>query len=196
MSRYPQEIRQRLLGTPEQNAIALVGEPPRRWSTIVIEDYDPAWPERFEAAASVVTAALGDLVVSIEHVGSTAVPGLAAKPIVDIDLTIDDTADETRFVPALATSGYRLLLREPWWYGHRMLISAEEDVHLHVWPTGAPEAVRHLLFRDWLRTHPSDRELYESAKRRIAVETASRPGDYSLTKSDVIDEIFARIFAS
>jgi len=196
MSRYPQEIRQRLLGTPEQNAIALVGEPPRRWSTIVIEDYDPAWPGRFTTAAAVVTAALGELVVGIEHVGSTSVPGLAAKPIVDIDLTLDDTADEDRFVPDLARAGYRLLLREPWWYGHRMLINAEEDVHLHVWPAGAPEAVRHLLFRDWLRGHPDDRDLYESAKRRIAVQTADRPGDYSLTKSDVIDEIFERIFAS
>ncbi|MFC4021110.1 GrpB family protein [Micromonospora sp. GCM10011542] len=177
-------------------AAALVGAPPRTWQSIVIEDYDPAWVGRFAAASAMLDEALGDLIVSIEHVGSTSVPGLAAKPIIDIDLLVEDTTRESRYLPALEGLGYRLVLREPWWHGHRMLVSLAEDVNLHVWPLDALEPVRHRLFRDWLRSHPEDRELYATAKRRLARDTAHRPGDYSLAKNDVIDDIYARIFAA
>lgn len=195
-SRFPREVRERFHGTPEQMAERLVGEPPPRWDTIVIEEYDPAWADRFAAARSRLTAALGDRVRAIEHVGSTSVPGLAAKPIIDIDLLIDDIAEESRYVPALAADGYRLVIREPWWYGHRMFVSGSADVNLHVWPHDAPEPVRHRLLRDWLRSHPDDRDLYAAAKRRLARETVDRPDDYNLAKNDMIDQIFARIFAS
>jgi GrpB-like predicted nucleotidyltransferase (UPF0157 family) len=124
------------------------------------------------------------------------VPGLPAKPIIDIDLLTEDTADESRYLPALEALGYRLILREPWWYGHRMLVSPAEDVHLHLWPQDAPEPVRHRLFRDWLRSHPADRDLYAATKQRLARDTAQRPGDYSLAKNDVIDDIYLRIFAA
>jgi GrpB-like predicted nucleotidyltransferase (UPF0157 family) len=196
LTEYPQEVTQRFHGTPEQMAIALVGEAPAKWQSIVIEDYDPAWVDRFAAASSPLTEALGSLIVSIEHVGSTSVPGLAAKPIIDIDLLIDDTTDESRYIPALEKLGYRLVLREPWWYGHRMFVSAAEDVNLHVWPEAAPEPIRHRLFRDWLRTHPEDRELYATTKRRVARDTVHQPGDYNLSKNDVIDDIYTRIFAA
>jgi len=196
LAQYPREVMQRFHGTPEQMAAALVGEPPKKWQTIVIEDYDPAWADRFAAASSLLSEVLGDLITGIEHVGSTSVPGLAAKPIIDIDLLLDETADESRYLPLLQRLGYRLVLREPWWYGHRMLVSAAEDVHLHVWPQAAPEPVRHRLFRDWLRSHPEDRELYAMTKRRLARDTADQPGDYSLAKNDVIDDIYARIFAA
>ena len=196
LAEYPKEITQRFHGTPEQNAIALVGERPARWDHIVIEDYDPDWADRFAAAASLLSEALGGLVIAIEHVGSTSVPGLPAKPIIDIDLSIEDTADESRYVPALETRGYRLVLREPWWYGHRMLVSPAEDVHLHLWPKDAPEPIRHRLFRDWLRSHREDRDLYAAAKRRLARDTVDHPADYSLAKNDVIDDIYARIFAA
>jgi GrpB-like predicted nucleotidyltransferase (UPF0157 family) len=192
---YPKEVMQRFHGTPEQMASALVGERPRKWESIVVEDYDPAWAERFATARTTLDEALGSLIVGVEHVGSTSVPGLAAKPIIDIDLLVPDTAEETDYVPALGERGYRLVLREPWWYGHRMLVSPAEDVNLHVWPQSAPEPIRHRLFRDWLRSHPEDRELYSSTKRRLAQDTVDRPGDYSLAKNNVIDEIFARIFA-
>ncbi|WP_327002997.1 GrpB family protein [Dactylosporangium sp. NBC_01737] len=194
MSGYPPEITERFHGSPEQLEAGLVGEVPQRWQSIVVEEYDPAWAGRFDAARSALVEAVD--VVDIEHVGSTAVPGLAAKPVIDIDLTVADSADETSYVPALLRLGYRLVLREPWWHGHRMLVSAEEDVHLHVWPPGAPEPVRHRLFRDRLRTHPEDLELYAQAKRRLARDTVDRPGDYSLAKNDVIDAIFAKIFAA
>jgi GrpB-like predicted nucleotidyltransferase (UPF0157 family) len=196
MTEYPQEVRQRFHGTSEQMASALVGERPKTWETIVVDDYDPTWAERFAAAAMVLHGALGSLIVSVEHVGPTSVPGLPAKPIIDIDLLVPEAVEEIDYVSALEPVGYRLVLREPWWYGHRMLVSSAEDVHLHVWPEKAPEPVRHLLFRDWLRSHPEDRELYASTKRRLARETADRPGDYSLAKSEVIDDIFARIFAT
>ena len=196
MSEYPPEVTQRFHGTPEQANAGLVGERPRRWDTIVVEDYDPAWADRFDAAHAALRPALGDLIIGVEHIGSTSVPGLPAKSIIDIDLLIDDTADESRYRPALEGIGYRLVLREPWWYGHRMFVSAAEDVHLHVWPRNAPEPVRHRLFRDWLRSHPEDRELYASSKRRLAEDTVDQPADYSLAKNDVIDDIFTRIFAA
>ncbi|HEX3753296.1 MAG TPA: GrpB family protein [Streptosporangiaceae bacterium] len=136
-------------------AAALVGEPPAQWQSIVIEDYDPVWPGRFTAASSRLREdrVLGAQIIGIEHVGSTSVPGLAAKPVIDIDLLLADTSEEARYLPALAGLGYRLVLREPWWYGHRMLVSPAADVNLHLWPQDAPEPIRHRLFRDWLRAH-------------------------------------------
>jgi GrpB-like predicted nucleotidyltransferase (UPF0157 family) len=196
LAEYSQEVTQRFHGSPEQMAAGLVGEPPRRWKSIVIEDHDPAWADRFAAASSLLNEVLGGLIINVEHVGSTSVPGLAAKPIIDIDLLIEDTTEESRYIPALERLGYRLVLREPWWHGHRMLVSPAEDVNLHVWPQDAPEPVRHRLFRDWLRSHPEDRELYATTKRRLARDTAHQPGDYSLAKNDVIDDIYARIFAA
>jgi GrpB-like predicted nucleotidyltransferase (UPF0157 family) len=194
VSRYPQEVRQRFHGTPEQHAAGLVGEAPAKWQSIVIDDYDPAWADRFDVIRGQLEETLGDLILGVEHVGSTSVPGLAAKPVIDIDLLVQDTEDESRYLPPLERAGYRLVLREPWWHGHRMLVGPAEDIHLHVWPDGAPEPVRHRLFRDWLRSHPADRELYASAKRRLASDTVDRAGDYSLSKNAVIDQIFERIF--
>jgi GrpB-like predicted nucleotidyltransferase (UPF0157 family) len=196
VAEYPPEVRQRFHGTAEQKGKGLVGEPPKRWQSIVIADYDPAWADRFAAAGALLETALGDSIIGMEHVGSTSVPGLAAKPVIDIDLLLEDTADESRYVPALDRIGYRLVLREPWWHGHRMLVPPAEDVHLHVWPRAAPEPIRHRLFRDWLRSHPDDLALYAETKRRLARETADRTGDYTLAKNAVIDQIFERIFAA
>jgi GrpB-like predicted nucleotidyltransferase (UPF0157 family) len=196
MVKYPPDVIERFHASPEQIATGMVGAPPRSWQSIVIEDYDPAWPDRFAAINSLLTAILGDLIISIEHVGSTSVPGLAAKPVIDIDIALEDTTDESRYVPALEGIGYRLVLREPWWHGHRMLVGPAEDVNLHVWPKGAPEPVRHRLFRDWLRSHPQDRDLYAATKRRLARDIADQTSDYSLAKNDIIDQILARIFAT
>ncbi|GAA2637898.1 GrpB family protein [Paractinoplanes durhamensis] len=196
MAEYPPEVRERRVGTPEQQKSRLVGERPGSWQRIVIEDYDPSWPERFDAAGSLIRSALGPAVIAIEHVGSTSVPGLPAKPVIDIDLTVADTEDEASYLPPLEEIGFRLILREPWWHGHRMLIPADASVNLHVWPPSSPELTRHRLFRDWLRTHPDDRTRYAETKRRVADETADRPGDYNMGKNDVIDQIFGRIFSA
>jgi len=196
VAKYPPEVTQRFHASPEQLDAGLVGEPPARWQSIVLEDYDPAWADQYAAARSRLEQALPGQIIGIEHVGSTSVPGLAAKPVIDIDLLLGDTAVESRYLPALEGLGYRLVLREPWWYGHRMLVSPEADVHLHVWPRDAPEPIRHRLFRDWLRTHPDDRDRYAAAKRSVARDTVDQPGDYSLSKNEVIDDIYARIFAA
>jgi GrpB-like predicted nucleotidyltransferase (UPF0157 family) len=113
MAEYPPEVKQRFHGAPEQMGVAFVGERPTRSQPVVITDYDPGWPDRYAAAGSALRQALGDRIVGIEHVGSTSVPGLPAKPIIDIDLLLDDTVDESRYVPAIEGLGYRLLLREP-----------------------------------------------------------------------------------
>ena len=195
MNQYPREVRERSVATPEQMAAGVVGEWPRKDQPIVVEEYDPAWPSRFDDFSARITKALGEVLLGIEHVGSTSVPGLPAKPIIDIDVLVDDTADEARYLPALEAEGWRLILREPWWCGHRMLVDDIEELHLHVWPKDAPEPIRHRLFRDWLRTHEEDRALYAGTKRRLADETAEHPGDYNLAKNEVIDQIFERIFA-
>lgn len=196
MAEYPQEVVQRFHAPPEQVDDGLVGEAPKNWQSIIIEDYDPAWAARYAATSSLLKEVLGELILNTEHVGSTSVPGLAAKPIIDIDLLLEDTADESRYIPALEGIGYRLVLRQPWWHGHRMLVGPAEDINLHVWPRDAPEPIRHRLFRDWLRSHPEDRELYAATKRSLARDTVHRAGDYSLAKNDVIDRILARIFAA
>ena len=196
MTEYPREVLERQASTPEQMAAGLVGEWPRGRAPIVVVDPDPSWPGRYDQFAATIRRALGDRILALEHVGSTSVPGLPAKPIIDIDVIVDDTEGEAAYLPALEAAGYRLILREPWWQGHRMLIDDVEDLHLHVWPRGAAEPVRHRLFRDWLRTHPTDRALYAGVKQRLAVTTAERPEDYNLAKNDVIDQIFERIFAA
>jgi GrpB-like predicted nucleotidyltransferase (UPF0157 family) len=196
MAQYPREVMERSASTPEEMAAGLVGEWPRGRAPIVVGDYDPAWPGRYDAYATIVRQALGDRILAIEHIGSTSVPGLPAKPIIDIDVVVGDSEDEAGYLPALEAAGYRLILREPWWQGHRMLIDDAEDLHLHVWPEGAAEPIRHRLFRDRLRTHPADRALYAGVKQRLAVETAERPEDYNLAKNEVIDQIFERIFAA
>jgi GrpB-like predicted nucleotidyltransferase (UPF0157 family) len=145
LAEYPPEVLQRFQGSPEQMVNGVVREPPRGWRTIAIEEYDPAWADRFDAVSAVLRDALGPLAIDVQHVGSTSVPGLAAKPIIDIDLMVADAEDESRYIPPLDRLGYWLVLREPWWHGHRMLVDVNEDVHLHVWPQGAPEPIRHRL---------------------------------------------------
>lgn len=196
MAEIPRQVRERFHGTADQSATSLVGPAPRFFDSVVIEESDPTWADRFAHEARALRSGLGDPILRVEHVGSTSVPDLAAKPIIDIDMTVVDPDDEDTYVPALRGLGYRLVLREPWWNGHRMLVSASEDVNLHVWPAGAPEPIRHLLFRDWLRTHPTDRLAYERAKRRLAGQAATTPRGYALSKSDVIDDIYNRIFAA
>jgi len=132
---------------------------------IVIAAYDPDWPRRFRREAGAIRSALGMTAVRVDHVGSTAVPGLAAKAIVDIQLSVDDVEDELAYVPRLEGAGYRLRVREP---GHRMLRTPALDVHLHVCAAGGDWERRHLLFRDWLRRDLSDRQRYARCKRVLA----------------------------
>jgi GrpB-like predicted nucleotidyltransferase (UPF0157 family) len=159
---------------------------------IVVADYDPAWPERFRQEEARIRAALGGAALSIEHIGSTSVPGLAAKPIVDMVLEVADSADERAWLPALEAAGYVLVIREPDWYQHRVLKGPDTDVNLHVFSRGCPEVKRMLAFRDHLRADRSDRELYERTKRELAERDWRYVQNYADAKTAVVEEIVAR----
>ena len=165
---------------------------------ITIAEHGPTWADGYEVLAGRVRDALGDGVLALDHVGSTSVPGLAAKPIIDLDLTVADSTDEAQYVPRLEAAGFRLVLRERAWHQHRLLTHDGPAAHLHVWSPGSPEAVRHLLLRDWLREHPEDRATYEAAKRSAADQLraagAGTGTDYNSLKAPTLREILDRVF--
>jgi GrpB-like predicted nucleotidyltransferase (UPF0157 family) len=166
---------------------------------IEVTDPHPAWPRQYDSLASRIRQALGWRVLQLEHVGSTSVPGLAAKPVIDIDLTVADPGREQDYVPALEAIGFQLLIREPWWYGHRMLRADEPPCNLHVFGFDSPELIRHRIFRDWLRGNPGERDRYAAAKRQAA--SAANAGaehvmQYNARKQQVIREIYHRAFAA
>ena len=178
--------------TEEQILAARMGKPVPQFVPIQIVDYDPEWPRLFEREAGRIQAALGDRVLLIEHVGSTSVPGLAAKPRIDIVLVVANSADESSYVPALEAAGYVLCIREPGWYEHRVFKGPDTDVNLHVFSPGCPEIDRMLTFRDWLRSHPEDRQLYERTKRELARKDWKYTQNYADAKTAVVEEIIAR----
>lgn len=159
---------------------------------VEILEYDPSWAGRYAAEAARIHAALDGRELLLEHIGSTAVPGLAAKPIVDILVVVVDPADEAAYVPALEAAGYELRIREPAWHEHRMLRAPAKDAHLHVLPVGCPEIERYLLLRDRLRTDASERELYAATKRRLAAQEWPTVPHYAEAKSEVVEAIIAR----
>jgi GrpB-like predicted nucleotidyltransferase (UPF0157 family) len=166
-------------------------------SPIAVADPDPSWPAQFEELAQRIRRALGDRVLELEHVGSTSVPGLPAKPVIDIDLTVADSSDERTYVPALEAEGFTLRIREPRWHEHRCLAAASPRCNLHVWSPDSPEVIRHRMFRDWLREHPEDRVRYAEAKRASADASNSAAEDvmaYNLRKQPVVREILDRMF--
>lgn len=159
---------------------------------IQIDDYNPEWPALFEREAARIRAALGDRVVLLEHVGSTSVPGLAAKPRIDILLVVPNSADEPSYVPPLEAAGYVLRIREPDWHEHRVFKGPDTDINLHVFSPGSSEIERMLLFRDWLRSNPSDRRLYENTKRELARREWKYVQNYADAKTEVVEEILVR----
>jgi GrpB-like predicted nucleotidyltransferase (UPF0157 family) len=171
---------------------ARVGKVEVHGKPIELLDYDPDWPELFEREAERIRGALGERVLGLEHAGSTSVPGLAAKPIIDIVLTVPDSADEDAYVPPLEAAGYELTIRERDWHEHRVLKGTDPNVNLHVFSEGCPEIARMTAFRDHLRANQPDRELYERTKRDLARRTWTYTQDYADAKSDVVEEILAR----
>ncbi|MBN8422400.1 MAG: GrpB family protein [Verrucomicrobia bacterium] len=163
---------------------------------IVIADYDPRWPAKFDHHAALISHALGTKALVIEHVGSTSVPGLAAKPIIDIDVLVADSADEATYLEPLLAAGYSLRVREPDWHEHRMLRTPELDVHIHVFSSGCAEFTRHVQFRNWLLTHDEDRLLYESVKRKLAHEDWPDMNAYASAKSEIVEAILTRTAAA
>ena len=119
-------------------------------------------------------------------------PGLAAKPRIDILLAVADSADEPAYLLTLEAAGYVLHIREPDWYEHRLLKGPDTDINLHVFSPGCPEIDRMLLFRDWLRSNTSDRRLYERAKRELARQDWKYTQNYADAKTEVVEDILAR----
>jgi GrpB-like predicted nucleotidyltransferase (UPF0157 family) len=146
----------------------------------------------FEREAGRIRSALGDRVLLLEHVGSTSVPGLAAKPKIDMVLALRDSADEPAYLPDLEAAGYVLQIREPEWYEHRVFKGPEVDINLHVFSGGCPEIDRMLLFRNWLRANTDDRDRYAAAKRRLAARDWTYMQQYADAKTEVVEEIIAR----
>ncbi|SMB97252.1 GrpB family protein [Deinococcus hopiensis] len=175
---------------------AFVGGMPKLTSKLQVVDYNPEWPQWYEREAARLRALLGERVRALDHVGSTSVPGLAAKPTIDVDLTLDDSADEAAYVPVLEAAGYRLTIREPEWHEHRLFKGPDTDINLHVWTVGSPEAQRHLIFRDWLRANETDRGAYGEHKKAVAEREYEYAFQYNNGKAALLREILARALAA
>lgn len=170
----------------ELDAVLIGG---REMRPIVIVDYDNKWPDRFEELALQVKNALGNGALSVEHIGSTAVPGLAAKPIVDMLLVVHDVTDEGAYVTPLEQKGFVLRVREP---RHRMLRTIEKDVHIHVFEPESQEIRDYLDLRNWLRINEADRDLYTATKKKLAQQRWSDMNYYSDAKSSIVQQILGR----
>lgn len=158
---------------------------------VELRPYNSDWPAQYEREASRISRALGERVRSLDHVGSTSVPGLAAKPIIDIVLSVEDSADEDSYAPPLERLGYHIRVREPEWFEHRVFRGPNNDVNLHVFTVGASEVDRMLRFRDRLRFNREDRRRYEERKRELASQEWNSIQDYADSKSEIVEQILA-----
>lgn len=180
----------------EQLRKSTVGEPQPLAAPIEIREYDPDWPRWYERAAARIRSALGSRVFRLEHAGSTSVPGLPAKPIIDIVLEVPDSSDEAAYVPDLEAVGFVLRIREPEWYEHRTFRGADPVTNLHVFTASCAEVTQMLLFRDRLRADAADRQRYAQAKRELAGRDWTYMQQYADAKTDVVHEILARARAA
>ena len=171
-----------------QKTVLIGGVEKRR---IEIVAYDPHWPEIFKKHAAIIAAALGNAALRIEHIGSTSVPALGAKPIVDILLVIEDSSIETSYRIQMEQAGYQLRVREPAFHEHRMFRTQERDVHIHVFSPTSPEIERYLTFRNRLRTNRAERQVYEQTKRELAKKKWTDMNAYAEAKSEIVEQIIA-----
>jgi GrpB-like predicted nucleotidyltransferase (UPF0157 family) len=179
----------------EYMSVVTVGPRRRVDGPIHLADYDPAWPALYAREADRVRGALGERVLLLEHVGSTSVPDLAAKPIVDMLLVVVDSSDEPAYVPPLEAAGYVVRIREPDWHEHRLFKGPDTDINLHTFSDGSPEIRRMLVFRDRLRALDDERDLYLRAKRELAARHWTYVQDYADAKGEVVEAIIARALA-
>jgi len=178
--------------THEQIKQATIGELKPHNAPIVLVEYDPTWPKQFDIEAQHIRTALSGRALKIEHIGSTSVPGLIAKPIIDILLVVTNSADEPSYVPVLEAAGYVLRIREPDWHEHRLFKGPRVNINLHVFSNGSAEIIRVLAFRDWLRTDSQDRELYAQTKRKLASQEWKYVQNYADAKTEIIEKMIAR----
>lgn len=176
---------------PDVTTVEIVGGPEKL--EVGLGDYDPAWVPAFRQHRRRILGALVALDVDVEHIGSTAVPGLAAKPIVDIVVAVPDITAEEEYLDPLLTAGYELRVREP---GHRLVRTPTRDVHVHVYERGDAAVDEYLLLRDHLRADADDRAVYEGVKRALISRQWDDMNDYADAKSEVILAIKARARAA
>lgn len=166
---------------PDVTTVELVGGIEKR--ALALADYDPRWPVDYADQERRIRAALGAAAVQIEHIGSTSVPGLAAKPIIDVLVTVEDITAEEDYLAPLLDVGYELRVREP---GHRLVRTPARDVHVHVLEVGDDAAEDYLLFRDRLRAVPEERGLYERTKRALIEQDWADMNAYAEAKTEVV----------
>ncbi|KAE8362779.1 grpb/dephospho-CoA kinase [Aspergillus caelatus] len=177
----------------QEPAVEIVSTRPQKLIEIV--EPDPTWPEAFAIIARRIAGSLGNRLLSIEHVGSTSVPSLPAKAVIDVDVVVADPTAEDSYVPALEAAGFQFLLREPGWHDHRLFGSNEPYANIHIFGPNSAELIRHRLFRDWLRNHEDDRQRYADIKRqaaaasRLAGETVM---EYNARKQPVVLDILQK----
>jgi GrpB-like predicted nucleotidyltransferase (UPF0157 family) len=178
--------------TDEEIRAGTVGDLLTHDAPVILAEPDPEWARLFDREAERIGRALGDRALRIEHVGSTSVPDLAAKPVIDILLVVPDSADEPAYVPALTAAGYVLRIREPEAQEHRMFKGPDTNVNLHVFSPGAPEVERMIAFRDRLRADEEDRVLYERTKRELAGRRWRYVQNYADAKTAIVEAILTR----
>jgi GrpB-like predicted nucleotidyltransferase (UPF0157 family) len=178
--------------TEEEIRAYTIGELKPLTTPILVSDYDPDWPLSFEREAARIRSVLGGRVKLLEHAGSTSVVGLPAKPIIDMILAVPDSSDESTYVQAMETAGYVLRIREPHWFEHRVFKGPDTNINLHVFTVGCAEIDQMLLFRDWLRAHPEERDLYAAKKRELAKQDWKFVQHYADAKTGIVHEILAR----
>ena len=173
-----------------------IGQPQRLTVPIEVAPYSSTWPRLYEREAARIRSILNNLVIRIEHVGSTSVDSLPAKPIIDIALEVPDSTDENAYVPALEASGYMLRIRETDWFEHRLFKGPDTNINLHTFSAGCDEVERMLMFRDWLRVNAADRDLYTRTKRELAARDWKFVQQYADAKTAAVTEIMARAVAA
>jgi GrpB-like predicted nucleotidyltransferase (UPF0157 family) len=166
---------------------------------VEIRAYQESWPKTFTQVAARIESALGSSALKLEHVGSTSVPSLAAKPIIDTLLLVSDPSDEGAYIPQLENLGFTLLFRQPKWHGHRFLFIDGQDaeVNVHIHREGCKIAADFLTFRDFLRDNAWAREEYAEAKRKAADTSNQEKGGrlrYQREKADVLERLKATAF--
>ena len=165
----------------------------RQFQPEPLHEHQTRWFAEFSRVRALIEAALHDEVLAMAHVGSTAVPGLVAKPVLDIDLTVPHVQEESAYIPRLEAAGFRLIFRDHLGGdAHRQLTFAAPNTNLHVWSPGAVEPRRHQFFTNFLRADDAARERYAAAKRAAARD----PGlsRYNDLKSAVVYDIYELAF--
>ena len=156
--------------------------------TLVLSEYDPTWPARYAEVAARLRSALGEKALAVEHIGSTSVPGLAAKPVIDVLLVVADVEGEASYAPALVDAGFVLRVRET---GHRMYRTPGRDVHVHLYGPDDQAITDHLDLRNWLRVDASDRALYADVKRELVRRPWSDMDHYADAKTEVVQQVLS-----